>query len=161
MLAAFDQHYQESISAPLAASGLTLLDAVTLASIVEREAVLPEERALIAAVFLNRLELGIALQADPTVQYAITIGFDEEPEDGWWKLELTLDDLALESPYNTYVGAGLPPGPIASPGLGAIQAVMRPADTDFLYFVARGDGSHVFAETLEEHNANVAEFLGR
>ena len=81
--------------------------------------------------------------------------------DGWWNVDLTLVDLAFEAPYDTYVTAGLPPGPIADPGLGAIEAVLRPAQTDFLYFVARGDGSHVFAETLEEHNANVAEFLGR
>ena len=161
MIGALDSALGPVLQAQIAISDLSLHEVLTLASIVEREAVLVEEQPIVASVFLNRLEQGIKLDADPTVQYAITIGFDEEPEDGWWKLELTLDDLALESPYNTYVSAGLPHGPIANPGLGAIEAVMRPAETDFLYFVARGDGSHVFAETLEEHNANVAEFLGR
>ena len=158
MLAVFDQRYQASIFAPLAASGLTLLEAVTLASIVEREAVLPEERATIAAVFLNRLELGIALQADPTVQYAIANDPASVEVYGYWKLELTEADLALQSPYNTYVSPGLPPAPIANPGLASILAAVQPAATDYLYFVACQDGSgrQIFAETLDQHIENIA-----
>lgn len=158
LLAAFDQRYQESISAPLASSGLTLLEAVTLASIVEREAVLPEERATIAAVFLNRLALGIALQADPTVQYAIANDPASVSAYGFWKLELTETDLALQSPYNTYVFPGLPPAPIANPGLDSILAAVQPAATDYLYFVACQDGSgrQIFAETLDQHIENIA-----
>ena len=158
MLEAFGQRYQESISAPLAASGLTLLEAVTLASIVEREAVLPEERATIAAVFLNRLELGIALQADPTVQYAIANDPANVEAYGFWKLELTEADLAVQSPYNTYVFPRLPPAPIANPGLDSILAAVQPAATDYLYFVACQDGSgrQIFATTLEQHIENIA-----
>ncbi|MCH7579652.1 MAG: endolytic transglycosylase MltG [Chloroflexi bacterium] len=158
MLAAFDQRYQESISTALASSGLTLLEAVTLASIVEREAVLPEERATIAAVFLNRLELGIALQADPTVQYAIANDPASVEAYGYWKPELTEADLALQSPYNTYVLPGLPPAPIANPGLDSILAAVQPAKTDYLYFVACQDGSgrQIFAETLDQHIDNIA-----
>lgn len=163
MLAAFAAALSPAVAAEVASSGLSLHEVLTLAAIVEREAVLPDEQPTVASVFLNRLADGIKLDADPTVQFAITEGLDEEPEDGWWKRDLTLDDLALESPYNTYVTPGLPPGPIASPGLGAILAVLRPAETPFYYFVAIGDGSgsHAFAETLAEHEANVARYLGR
>ncbi|MCH7699540.1 MAG: endolytic transglycosylase MltG [Chloroflexi bacterium] len=161
LLSAFDERYQESIEAPLAASGLTLLQAVTLASIVEREAVVSEERSTIAAVFLNRLEAGIALQADPTVQYAVANDPASVEQFGYWKRDLTDADLALESPYNTYVLPGLPPAPIANPGLDSILAVVQPATTDVLYFVACQDGSgaHMFAETLDQHleNINIAD----
>jgi UPF0755 protein len=138
---------------------LTLEQVVTLASIVEREAQTPSERPIIASVFLNRLKAGIPLQADPTVQYAVANG-DEASVQAYtyWKKELTVDDLKLDSPYNTYVYAGLPPGPIANPGLASIQAVVRPAATDYLFFVAEGDGSHLFAETLEEHLRNVERY---
>ncbi len=157
LLSAFDQRYQESIEAPLATSGLTLLQAVTLASIIEREAVVAEDRSTIAAVFLNRLDLGIALQADPTVQYAVASDPASVQQFGWWKLELTVADLALESPYNTYVVPGLPPSPIANPGLDSLLAAVQPATTDALYFVACQDGSgrHMFAETLDQHVDNI------
>ena len=155
--AALDQ--DPTLRADIEASGMTLYEVLTLASIVEREAVVKEERPVIASVFLNRLQDSIPLQADPTVQYAITEQSGSATSD-WWKVELTVDDLAFDSPYNTYLYPGLPPGPIANPGLDAITAVVRPAETDYLYFVARGDGSHAFAETLEEHNANVAEYRG-
>jgi UPF0755 protein len=134
---------------------------ITLASIVEREAVVASERPLIAAVFLNRLRAGIPLQADPTVQYAIAADPASVATYGWWKKELTLDDLKVDHPYNTYVHAGLPPGPIASPGLDAVEAVVRPASTNYLFFVSRNDGTHVFAETLEEHERNVAQYQGQ
>lgn len=131
---------------------------LTLASIVEREAQSAPERPVIASVYLNRLRLPggpMRLQADPTVQYAVG------RPGAWWKQGLTLADLRAPSPYNTYVHAGLPPGPIANPGIASIRAVARPASTPYLYFVAKGDGAHAFAETLEEHDANVRRYLGR
>jgi UPF0755 protein len=153
---AFDQRYRESMLPLLPQpDGLTFHESVTLASIVEREARVPEERPVIASVFLNRLEQGLPLQADPTVQYAIASDPASVAQYGWWKSGLTLADLAFDSPYNTYENIGLPPGPIANPGLDSVLAVLQPAETDFLFFVARPDGSHVFAQTLEEHRQNV------
>lgn len=137
------------------ANGLNLHQAVTLAAIIEREAQVAAERPIIASVFYNRLRIGMPLQADPTVQYAL--GY-QDSEGRWWKKTVTYDDLRVESPYNTYANAGLPPGPICSPGLAALQAVAAPATTDYYYFVAVGDGSHVFSRTLEEHNANVRKY---
>jgi UPF0755 protein len=138
---------------------LTLEQVVTLASVVEREAQTPSERPIIASVFLNRLRAGIRLQADPTVQYAVANSNPVSVQQyTYWKKELTVDDLKLDSPYNTYLNAGLPPGPIASPGLASIQAVVRPANTNYLFFVAKGDGTHAFAETLEEHLRNVEKY---
>ncbi len=125
---------------------LSLHEWVTLASIVEREAVVPEERALIAGVFLNRLRQGIPLGADPTVEYALNIR--QTPD-----RRLTYAEVRTPSPYNTYLNPGLPPGPIASPGLASLEAVLKPEQTDFLYFVARYDGTHVFSKTLAEHEA--------
>ncbi len=138
-------------------SQLKLSEVVTLASIIEREARLPEERPIMASVYLNRLREGMLLQADPTVQYAIAPG-QEAPVAGYWKQELSLEDLASNSPYNTYQSKGLPPGPICSPGLASIKAVLNPARTDYFYFVAKGDGSHAFSRTLEEHNKNVRTY---
>jgi UPF0755 protein len=158
LLDAFDQRYRERILPLLAAAdGRSLRDVVILASIVEREARVPEERPTIASVFLNRLEIGLPLQADPTVQYALGNDPDSVEQFGYWKQELTAADLAVASPYNTYVNVGLPPGPIASPGLDSILAALESADTNYLFFVACADGSHAFAETLEEHNQNVRE----
>jgi UPF0755 protein len=154
--------FQDKVAAQLQLEGqpLTLDQVVTLASIVEREAQDPSERPLIASVYLNRLRLGINLQADPTVQYAVTQYPLSVSAYGYWKKDLTLDDLKVDSPYNTYVRSGLPPGPIANPGLDSIIAVVRPARTNYLFFVARGDGTgqHAFAETLEEHIANVQKY---
>ena len=155
MLDAFDQRYQEEILPRLPASGLSLYEIVTLASIVEREAQVPSERPIIASVFLNRLNQDFPLQADPTVQYALGSDPASVAEFGFWKQELSAADLEIASPYNTYVFVGLPPGPIANPGLDSILAALEPARTNYLFFVAREDGSHVFAETLEEHNTNV------
>lgn len=133
---------------------------VTLASIVEREAVVPSERATIAGVFLNRLKRNMPLQADPTVQFALRPGNEPAPDGLYWKRVLTATDLKVDSPYNTYVRRGLPPGPICSPGLAAIQAVVAAPTSDFLYFVAKPDGTHAFAKTLAEHNQNVAKYGG-
>ena len=134
---------------------------VTLASIVEREARLAEERPIIAAIFLKRLRQGMPLEADPTVQYALGSDPQSVAAYGYWKKDLTQRDLEVDSPYNTYRRTGLPPGPIANPGLDAITAVIRPAQTNYLYFVAKEDGSHAFAETLEEHLRNIELYGGR
>jgi UPF0755 protein len=134
--------------AALERSGMTLHQIVTLASIVEKESAVAVERPLIAGVFYNRLRIGMPLQSDPTVIYAIP-NFNGD---------LTRADLARPGPYNTYQIPGLPPGPIANPGLAAIDAVLAPADTPYLYFVSKNDGSHVFATTLAEHNHNVARY---
>jgi UPF0755 protein len=157
MLFTFGQRVTSEMSQAAAARGLDLHGAVTLASIVEREAQLPDERPLVASVFLNRLAQGMSLEADPTVQYAL--GY-QEATGQWWKRPLLFADLEVDSPYNTYRYAGLPPGPIASPGTASIQAVVEPAETAYLFFVvdctAATPGAHVFAETFEEHAANVA-----
>lgn len=131
--------------------GFTLYQVVTLASIVEREAVIPEERPIIAGVYLNRLRKGMYLQADPTVQYAK--GYDEAT--GRWWPPITIEEMSsIQSPYNTFLNPGLPPGPICSPGLDSIKAVLYPAETDYLFFFSKGDGSHVFSKTYEEHLEN-------
>jgi UPF0755 protein len=131
--------------------GLSIHQTVTLASIVEKEAARADERPMVAAVYLNRFRLGIPLQCDPTVIYALQLA-------GKYTGNLRRDDLMFDSPYNTYRYAGLPPGPIASPGRAAVDATIHPADVDYLYFVSRNDGSHAFARTLEEHNRNVQKY---
>ncbi|MGH7278282.1 MAG: endolytic transglycosylase MltG [Candidatus Rokuibacteriota bacterium] len=127
---------------------LTLHELLTLASIIEREAVVAEERRVISAVFWNRLKVGMPLQADPTVQYAV----------GKERRALTRADLQTDHPFNTYRRPGLPPGPIASPGLPAIEAALDPASVKYLYFVALDDRRHRFSTTIEQHNAAVARY---
>lgn len=128
--------------------GLNTHQLLTLASIIEREAIVKDEQRVIAAVFWNRLKIGMPLQADPTVQYAVA----KE------RRALSRADLTVDHPYNTYVHPGLPPGPIASPGLGAIQAALDPAPVKYLYFVASDDQRHHFSTTMQEHNAAVTRY---
>jgi len=159
MIATLAERFTPELRAAAAAKGLNPHQALTLASIVEREAVIPEERPLIAGVFLNRLRANDLLGADPTVQFAVALDPANVARWGWWKKELTIDDLEIQSPYNTRLFPGLPPGPIANPGLASIEAVANAAETDYYYFVANakaGDGSHVFAVTEAEHERNKA-----
>lgn len=139
----------ERVALPVYQTGnstYSLLEWVTLASIVEKEAVIGSERPQIASVFAKRLKEGIPLGADPTVEYGL--GIRQTPEQ-----PLTLSQVRTPSPYNTYINAGLPPGPISSPGIASLEASLNPADTEYLYFVARYDGTHVFSRTLQEHEA--------
>lgn len=151
MLTNFEQRVDDSLRQGFANQGISLYEAVVLASIVEREAVVPEERPRIAAVFFNRLSIGMNLDADPTVQYAVA----SVTQTDWWP-QLSLEDLQVDSPYNTYRYPGLPPSPIASPGLASLKAIAFPLTTSEYYFRALCDGSgrHAFAETFEEHQSN-------
>lgn len=151
MLANFEQRVDDSLRQGLSNQGLSIYEGVVLASIVEREAVVADERPRIAAVFLNRLAIGMNLDADPTVQYAVA----SMQQENWWP-QLSLENLQIDSPYNTYRYPGLPPAPIASPGLDSLQAVAFPASTSEYFFRALCDGSgrHVFAQTFEEHQQN-------
>lgn len=157
LVATFLQRFDEEITPDLrdaiSARGLTLSDAAVLASMVEREAMLTEEKPMIASVFYNRLEIGMKLDSDPTTQYALGYQISSQT---WWKNPLTRDDLQVESRYNTYIYPGLPPGPICNPGLDAFRAVAYPAETGYFYFRARCDGSgrHAFSITYEEHLQN-------
>jgi UPF0755 protein len=156
MLRTFDRQVTPAMRQAYGAQNLSLLEAVILASIVERETPVDEERSRIASVYTNRVREGMPLQADPTVQY--TVGYQDKNQ-SWWKVPLFLTDLKLDHPYNTYVIDGLPPGPIANPGLASLQAVAEPEQSDYLFFVLDCDsdppGRHVFSRTFEEHLANV------
>jgi UPF0755 protein len=151
MVARFDRVFTPELRQAAAARGFTARQAVTLASIVEKETAKPDERPLVAAVYATRLRIGMPLQCDPTVIYALA-------KAGRYSGNIHKDDLAFDSPYNTYRYPGLPPGPIASPGRGSLEAAVHPADADYLYFVSRNDGSHEFARTLDEHNRNVQKY---
>jgi len=131
--------------------GLTVRELVTLASLVEKETAKPDERTIVAGVYTNRLRIGMGLQCDPTVIYALMLA-------GRYDGNIRRADLQIDSPYNTYRYAGLPPGPIAAPGAASLQAAANPADVPYFYFVSRNDGSHVFSTTLDEHNKNVYEY---
>jgi len=152
MLDNWDRRVPSGLRTAAATQHLTLYEVVVLASIVEREAVIPNERPIIAGVYMNRLTNGMYLQADPTVQYAK--GYNEITK-RWWNPMRQEEGLTVDSPYNTFINPGLPPGPICSPGLAAIRAVLSPTASDYLFFFSKGDGSHAFAATYEEHLRNM------
>ena len=148
MTAHFEKTYS-AISGGAAAGGVSRHNLVTLASMVEKEAVSPLEKPLIASVFYNRLRIGMPLQSDPTAVYGVRA----------FSGVVTKADIERPSPYNTYLNYGLPPGPIGNPGADALRAALNPADSPYLYFVARQDGTHQFSRTLEEHNRAVQKYL--
>jgi UPF0755 protein len=149
LLEQFDGFYNDEIKPKLENAKLDFEKSMILASIVEKEALLDEERDEVAAVFLNRLDINMKLQSCATVNYA----------HGEWKERLTYDDIAIDSPYNTYVIEGLPPTAINSPGKASIKAVLEPADVDYLFFVAKGDGSHYFSKSYDQHIEAANEYL--
>jgi UPF0755 protein len=151
MVAGFTHALSPGVREAAAARGLSIRQLVTLASIVEKETAKADERPVVAAVYANRLRIGMPLQCDPTVIYALTRA---HRYDG----NIHKADLSFDSPYNTYRYPGLPPGPIASPGRASLEAAANPTPADYLYFVSRNDGSHEFARTLDEHNRNVQKF---
>ncbi|MEM9598567.1 MAG: endolytic transglycosylase MltG, partial [Acidobacteriota bacterium] len=144
----FRSRFERDVAPLLSGSDLGVRGVVTLASIVEKETQRDDERTLVASVYANRLRIGMGLYADPTIIYAKKLA-------GTWDGNLRRPDLKLDSPYNTYVVPGLPPGPICSPTVASMVAALRPADSEYLYFVSRNDGTHVFSRTLAEHNRNV------
>lgn len=151
MAARFEKVFTPELRQAAAARHLTLRQAVTLASVVEKETAKADERPLVAAVYTTRLRIGMPMQCDPTVIYALV-------KAGRYDGNIHKGDLSFDSPYNTYRYPGLPPGPIASPGRASLEAAVHPADADYLYFVSRNDGSHEFARTLDEHNRNVQTY---
>ena len=151
MVEAFEHAFDPELRAEAAARGLSVRETVTLASVIEKETAQAAERPIVSAVYHNRLARRMPLQCDPTVVYALMRA-------GKWTGNIRKQDLQIKSPFNTYVYAGLPPTPIASPGRASLEAAVRPADVPYLYFVSRNDGTHVFAATLEEHNRNVAKW---
>ena len=151
MVQSFETAFDADLRAAASARGLSIREAVTMASLVEEEAQIPDERPMISAVYHNRLKIGMGLQCDATVIYAMQRA-------GTWNGNITRADLAMDSPYNTYRYRGLPPGPIANPGRASLEAAVRPANVPYLYYVSRNDGSHAFATTLDEHNRNVQQY---
>lgn len=154
MVAGFLRAFDADLRAAAAARGMSVREVVTIASLVEKETATASERPIVSAVYQNRLRIGMGLQCDPTVIYALRLA-------DRWNGNLTRENLQIDSPYNTYRYAGLPPGPIASPGKASIEAAIRPSSDPYLYFVSRNDGTHVFATTLEEHNRNVQQWQVR
>ena len=154
MVTAFRDVMTPDLVQRAAARGMSVRELMTLASLVEKETAKPGERPIVAAVYTNRLKIGMGMQCDPTVIYALERA-------GKYDGNLTRENLQFDSPYNTYRYAGLPPGPIAAPGRASIEAAASPAEVPYLYFVSRNDGSHVFSATLDEHNRNVYEYQKR
>jgi UPF0755 protein len=148
MINEYKQRITEEYRDRMQEMGMEEKEIITLASIIEGEAIYDKERAVISGVYHNRLNIGMRLQADPTIQYII----DDSPR------RLLNKDLKIKSPYNTYLNKGLPPGPINNPGIESIKAALYPAETDYIYFVARGDGYHTFSRTKEEHNIAKRKF---
>lgn len=152
----FNRKFDQKLEEEVRKEGLSEKEAVTLASIIEREARRDEDRPLVAGVLLNRLRQNMVLQTDATVQYALGYQADQK---SWWKKTLTRDDLKIKSPYNTYLHAGLPPTPICNPGLASIKAIAEPEKTDYLYYLSDKSGKMHYAKTLEEHNENTRKYL--
>jgi len=138
--------------------GLTLDEVIKIASLLEREVRFDEDRSFVASVILNRLKIGMKLDIDATVQYAL--GYQPNQK-SWWKKDLTSEDLGIDSPYNTYKNAGLPPTPISNPGLAVIKSVIEAPETDYLYYMSDKSGKIHFAKTIEEQNSNIAQYLNR
>ena len=151
MVAQFRAVFDDELRARAAARGLSVRETVTLASVIQKETGRRAEHALVSAVFNNRLRIGMPLQSDPTVIYALRSA-------GVYDGNLTRANMQIDSPYNTYRHRGLPPGPIAAPGRAVLHAALEPAEATYLYFVSRNDGTHAFADTLREHNRNVRAF---
>jgi UPF0755 protein len=151
----FERKVEEGLAAEIAASGHTLEDIVVMASLIQREAKGLEQMKLVSGVLWNRIDIGMALNVDATLQY--TKGFDEV-QNSWWVPPLAVDK-EQDSPFNTYKVAGLPPRPITNPGLDAITAALEPSETDYLYYLHDPKGAIHFGETLDEHNANVQKYL--
>jgi len=151
MVERFRKNWSADLAGRAESLGLSVREAVTLASLIEKETALPGERPLVSSVFHNRLQRGQKLACDPTVIYAVKL---VKPWDG----VINQSDLKLDSPYNTYLYPGLPPGPIASPGLASIRAALFPEETDFLFFVSRNDGSHIFSSNYRDHAAAVNRY---
>jgi UPF0755 protein len=154
MIDGFERAFDARLREAAAARHMTVRDAVTLASLIEKETAQPDERPIVSGVYHNRLARDMPLQCDPTVIYALMLA-------GKWNGNIQRVHLQMDSPYNTYRFPGLPPGPIASPGRASLEAAVFPADVTYLYFVSRNDGTHVFAETLAEHNRNVDRWQKR
>lgn len=156
----FDKKYNDELQARIKAQGLTPEEGVILASIVEREARSFEVRKMVASILLKRFKIGMGLNADATVQYAlIPQGTKKAPSDGWWKRHLTRTDLKISSPYNTYIYAGFPPTPIANPSLSSLEAVAEANPSlPYLYYYHDSQGRSHYGRTLEEHNQNIARY---
>ena len=154
--ATFDKKVDEAMRADAKKTGLTFLEVMTLASIVEREGRTNDDRPVIAGILLKRLKADWPLQADATLQYAL--GY-QTGEKTWWKKGLTDEDKKIKSPFNTYLHQGLPPDPISNPGLGSIKAVIYPKETDYWFYLHDEEGAIHYGRTIEEHNSNIAKFL--
>ena len=148
MIEEYKKNVTDDLRQEMVDKKITETEVLILASIIEGEAIYDQERSIISGVYHNRLRMGMRLQADPTIQYIV----EGAPR------RLLNKDLKIESPYNTYLHYGLPPGPINNPGIESIRAALNPAETDYLYFVAKGDGYHTFSKTKEEHNKAKRQF---
>ncbi|MGD9347237.1 MAG: endolytic transglycosylase MltG, partial [Candidatus Aminicenantes bacterium] len=151
MISQFRKVFDETWAKRAEDIGMTIREIVTLASLIEKETSLPEERSLISGVFHNRLRIGMKLDCDPTIIYVLK-------EEGRFDGRLRTKDLKLETPYNTYLNGGLPPGPIANPGKDSLEAALYPAQVDYLYFVSKNDGSHHFSRSFREHQNAVNKY---
>ncbi len=154
LVTTFDKSVSEQMRTDAQKGGFTLKDRLIVASLIEREVKHAEDRPIVAGIIYNRLKEDMRLDIDATVQYAIG-----NSQNGWWKKNLTQQDLEVDSPYNTRLHGGLPPTPICNPGVASIRAAIYPAETDFLYYVSDANGVNHYAKTLEEHNRNVAKYL--